>query len=81
MGRYDPYTEKDYNTGPLNILAAEKKLIILAITKFKTKQEVASKLGISERKLFDKLKRHQIDADKIRNEKKNNDLWTTNGPK
>jgi DNA-binding NtrC family response regulator len=61
------YTKKDYNTGELNILTAERVLILKVLNLLKGKRQICSTvLGISERTLSVKIKKHAIEQNVLR---------------
>jgi len=58
----EAYKAEDYLTGPLNLLLMEKATIEKALKKTNGNQKKASHLlKITERTLYSKMKRHQID--------------------
>jgi len=55
------YSNKDYNTGPLNLLRVEKLMIESALKRSEgVRAKAARALKISEKTLRDKIKRHGI---------------------
>ena len=61
MSKIKKYTPDQYDTGDLNLLTMEKKLIIRVSKLMRHKRDLTAKvLGISERNLYFKIDRHDI---------------------
>jgi DNA-binding NtrC family response regulator len=64
------YRESDYNTGELNLLTMEKRVIIKALKKTKgNKTEAANLLQINVKSIHNKVKQHSINVNLYRKKK------------
>jgi DNA-binding NtrC family response regulator len=62
------YTEKDYNTGELNLLTMEREYIVKWLKLCRGHRNAAARvLGISERTIYHKIEKHQIKKDEYIN--------------